>query len=156
MAQSKELLGFLDFFKNVPDHRNGNHKLHPVEEILLVAFCGVIAGCDGWEDVELFAENRSSFLKRYLPFEHGTPSDDTLRRFFRALDPKIFEHCFVEWVRSFQLDLESKVVAIDGKTMRHSFAKESQPLHMVSAFASEAGLVLGQEKVAMKVFYIVP
>jgi hypothetical protein len=59
MAISKELIGFLDFFKTIPDHRNGPHKLHSVEEILLVTFCGVIAGREGWEDIELFGKRQN-------------------------------------------------------------------------------------------------
>jgi len=148
--EEKELLGFLDFFKKIPDHRIERRKLHRVEEILLVTFCGIIAGCDGWEDIEFFGKTKIDFFKKHLPFDNGIPSDDTLRRFFRALDPKVFESCFTEWVKSFQIDLKSKVVALDGKTERHSFDGENNPLHLVSAFASEVGLVLGQEKVADK------
>lgn len=142
--------GFIDFFKEVPDHRLNRRKLHPVEEILLVTFCGTIAGCDSWDDLELFGKTKLDRLRRYLPFEHGAPSDDTLRRFFRALDPEAFEACFLKWIRSFQLDLANKVVAVDGKTSRHSFDKESKPMHMVSAFASELNVVLGQVKTADK------
>ncbi|MCF8713166.1 ISAs1 family transposase, partial [Corynebacterium parakroppenstedtii] len=90
------------------------------------------------------------YLKRYLNFEYGAPSDDTLRRFFRALDPESFESCFMKWIESLQLDLAGKVVAIDGKTSRCSFDKNSRPMHMVSAFVSELGLSLGQVKTAEK------
>lgn len=144
---NNEPLGFIDFFKQVPDHRIERRKLHSVEEILLVTFCGVIAGCDSWEDIELFGKIKLNCLRRYLVFHNGPPSDDTLRRFFRALDPEKFEACFIEWVRSFQLNLEEKIVAIDGKTSRRSFDGEKGPLHMISAFASEMGVVLGQLKV---------
>lgn len=142
--------GFIDFFKDVPDHRVDRRKLHPVEEILLVAFCGTIAGCDSWDDLELFGKTKLDTLRRYLPFEHGPPSDDTLRRFFRALDPKAFEACFMKWVQSFQLNLKDKVIAIDGKTSRRSFDKDSKAMHMVSAFATELNLILGQIKTAEK------
>lgn len=148
--EQKELLGFLDFLKKIPDHRIERRKLHRVEEILLIAFCGVIAGCDGWDDFELFGKTKLDFFRCYLPFKNGVPSDDTFRRFFRVLDPKLFETWFVEWVKSLQLCLESKVVAIDGKAERHSFDEEKSPLHLVSAFASELSLALGQERVADK------
>ena len=140
-------LGFIDFFSKVPDHRIERRKLHRVEEILLLTFCALVAGCDGWDDIELFGETKLDFLRRYLPYKEGVPSDDTLRRFFRVLDAELFEACFVEWVKSFQLNLESKVVAIDGKTSRRSFDGEIRPMHMVSAFVSELGIVLGQLKV---------
>lgn len=142
----EDLSGFIDFFKTVPDHRLDRRKIHKVEEILLVTFCGTIAGCDGWEDLELFGQTKLEYLRGYLEFEHGPPSDDTLRRFFRILDPEKFEECFTKWVKSFQLNLESKVVAIDGKTSRRSFDNATQAMHMVSAFASESGITLGQVK----------
>ncbi len=139
-------LGFIDFFKEIPDHRIARRKLHSVEEILLVTFCGMIAGCDSWDDLELFGKTKLEYLRKYLPYEHGAPSDDTLRRFFRALDPTVFESCFIRWVRSFQIDLAEKVVAIDGKTSRRSFDGENKPMHLVSAFVSEIGVTLGQLK----------
>ncbi len=142
-----QIPGFIDFFKEVPDHRVERRKLHPVPEILLVAFCGVIAGCDAWDDLELFGKTKLEYLRRYLPFKEGAPSDDTLRRFFRALDPKKFEACFIQWVRSFQINYVEKIIAIDGKTSRHSFDGENPAMHMISAFASEIGIVLGQLKV---------
>lgn len=148
--EEKELLGFLDFFRTLPDHRIERRKLHPVEEILLVTFCGVVAGCDGWEDIELFGNTKIEFFKKHLPFSNGIPSDDTLRRFFRVLDPKVFEAYFIDWLKSFCINLENKVVAVDGKTSRGSFDGDNKPLHLLSAFASEIGLVLGQQKVADK------
>lgn len=112
-----------------------------------MTFCGVIAGCDSWDDLELFGKTKIDYLKQYLPFKHGAPSDDTLRRFFRVLDPEKFEACFMRWVQSFQINLEEKIVAVDGKTSRRSFDGENDAMHMISAFASEIGIVLGQLKV---------
>ena len=134
----------------MPDHRIDRRKLHPVEEILLVTFCGTIAGCDSWDDLELFGKTKLKTLRRYSSFENGPPSDDTLRRFFRALDPNAFESCFLNWVNSFQLDLTDKIIAIDGKASRRSFDCDNKAMHMVSAFASELKLVLGQVKTAEK------
>jgi predicted transposase YbfD/YdcC len=140
----------LDFFSEIPDHRMDRRKRHPVEEILLVRFCGMIAGCESWEDLELFGKTKLAYLQRYLPFKNGMPSDDTLRRFFRALDPEIFEACFVRWVKSFQIDLMDKIVAVDGKTSRRSFDGEPKAMHLVSAFVSGLGITLGQLKTADK------
>jgi predicted transposase YbfD/YdcC len=142
--------GFIDFFKEIPDHRINRCKLHRVEEILLLTFCGVIAGCDSWNDLELFGKTKIDYLKKYFPYENGPPSDDTLRRFFRTLDPEVFENCFVKWVRSFQIDLANRIVAIDGKTSRRSFDGDNKPMHLVSAFVSELGITLGQLKTAEK------
>ncbi len=83
-------------------------------------------------------------------YKNGVPSDDTLRRFFRALNPEIFEKCFINWVQSFQLDLSEKVVAIDGKTSKRSFDGDLRPMHLVSAFVGELGIVLGQLKTSEK------
>lgn len=147
--ETKEL-GFIDFFKEVPDHRGNRHKLHRVEEILLLTFCGMIAGCDSWNDLEHFGSIKLSYLRKYFPYKNGVPSDDTLRRFFRALNPEVFESCFIKWVRSLQIELSDKVVAIDGKTSRRSFDGDNKPMHLVNAFASEFGIVLGQLKTAEK------
>jgi hypothetical protein len=76
-------IDFIDFFKAIPGHRKNRRKLHSVEEILLVTFCGMIAGSDSWNDLELFWETKLDYLRRYLPYANGVPSDDTLRRFFR-------------------------------------------------------------------------
>lgn len=139
--------GFIDFFRTLPDHRINRKKLYPIEELLLIAFCGVMAGCDGWDDFEVFGETKLEQLRQYLPFKNGAPSDDTLRRFFRALDSASFEACFQQWINTFQLDLTGKVVAIDGKSSRRSTDEAGGMFHVISAFASEAGLVLGQLKV---------
>lgn len=146
----QENLGFLDFFKSVPDHRINRKKLYPIEEILLLSFCGMIVGARSWDDLELFGEIKLPYLRRFLRFENGTPSDDTLRRFFRALDPEVFEYCLINWVKSFQMELEKKIVAVDGKTACGSFDGEGRPIHLVNAFASEIGIVLGQVKTADK------
>jgi predicted transposase YbfD/YdcC len=145
-----EPIGFLDFFRNIPDHRVERRKVHRVEEILLVTFCGIITGCEGWDDIELYGKTKLDFLRKYLPFKSGIASDDTLRRFFRVLDPEKFESCFIDWVKSFQIDLESKIISIDGKTSRGSFDGENRPLHLLNAFVSELGLSLGQLKVDTK------
>jgi predicted transposase YbfD/YdcC len=143
-------IGFIDFFKEIPDHRMDRRKLHSVEEILLVTFCGMIAGCDSWNDLELFGKTKLEYLRKYFPYKQGAPSDDTLRRFFRILDPHVFESCFIKWVRSFQIDLADKIVAVDGKTSRRSFDGDNRPMHLVSAFVSELGITLGQLKTVDK------
>ena len=136
--------GFMDFFKEVPDHRIDRHKRYSVEEILLLTFCAVIAGCDSWNDIELFGQTKLMYLRGYLPYNNGIPSDDTLRRFFRALEPDVFESCFINWVRSLQTQLTDTVVAMDGKTSRRTFDENNRPMHLISAFVSELGLTLGQ------------
>ena len=145
-----EKLDFLDYFQELEDPRIDRNKLYALEEILLLTLCGVICGCEGWEDIEDFGESKLLFLRNYLPYKCGIPSDDTLRRFFRAIDPEAFQKCFSKWVASLNIPMENSLIAIDGKTSRRSFDTDKNPLHMVSAFAAEARIVLGQEKVDEK------
>lgn len=147
---NKEELGFLDYFSDLEDPRIERCRLHPVPEILLLTLCGVISGCEGWDDLEHFGKAKLEYLRTHLEYKNGIPSDDTLRRFFRALDPKAFQERFILWVNSLQLGLSGKVIALDGKTSRRSFDGAQGAIHMVSAFASEAGMVLGQTKVNEK------
>lgn len=137
---------FLDYFKEIVDHRVERQKLYTIEEILLLTFCGVISGCDSWDDLEDYGKTKLDHLRSYLPYKNGTPSDDTLRRFFRVLDPEAFEQCFMNWVKSFRIDYAEKIIAIDGKTSRRSFDGANRPMHLISAFASELGITLGQLK----------
>ena len=134
---------FNDFCDRISDPRKGHNILYPVNEIILLVLCAVISNCNGWKDIELYGLTKIDFLKTLLPFQQGIPSDDTLRRFFRALDPEAFGLVFVKWARNLSKLPESAVIAIDGKTSRRSFDEESPALHTVSAFASEVGVILG-------------
>jgi len=89
-------------------------------------------------------------LKRYLPYKNGAPSDDTIRRFFRAINPERFKQIFRDWVKNLVTSVGLKVITIDEKTSRRSYDNDGDMLHMVSAFATEARIVLGQEKVSSK------
>lgn len=141
--------GFLDFFEDLDDPRMDRKKLYPLNEILLLTLMAVVCGSEGWEDIEAFGEEKLDYLRQFLPYEKGTPSDDTLRRLFRRIDPKAFQERFVKWTQSLS-NLNSKLISIDGKVSRHTFDKDQNPLYMVSAFASEARLVLAQTKVSDK------
>jgi len=144
-------MDFLDVFGRLDDPRIERKKLHPLPEILLLALCAVICGAESWDDIEMFGKSKLVFLRQYLPYEHGIPSDDTLRRFFRAIDTAQFQRLFVEWVRAWlSPEVAGKVVAIDGKTLRGSHDGGQLPIHLVSAFACEAGIVLGQVKTSEK------
>lgn len=119
-----------------------------MSEILLATLCAAICGAEGWQDVEDFGNAKIDYLRQFLPYKNGIPSDDTFRRFFRALAPEKFQELFREWIKS----LQSKInhIAIDGKTARHSFEGDGQMLHMISAYATETRVVLAQEKVSEK------
>ena len=139
--------GFLDNFGQIDDPRSEQNQLYTVAEILFVTFAAVICGGSGWQDVEDYGKARISYLRQYLDYKNGAPSDDTIRRFFRNIDPERFEELFRDWVRTIAKKSDVKVIAIDGKTSRHSFDGDGRQLHMLSAFATEHRIVLGQEKV---------
>src|SRR5262249_23763070 len=92
-----------DFSSQIEDHRIDRHKLHSIEEILFLTLCALVCGCEGWRDIERYGKSKLVFLQQFFSYLHGVPSDDTLRRFFRFLDPKAFRACFVTWVQ--QLDI---------------------------------------------------
>jgi predicted transposase YbfD/YdcC len=142
-------ISFLDFFKDIEDPRIDRKKLYSVSEILLTTLCAVISGAEGWLDVETFGNAKINFLRQYLPYENGVPSDDTFRRFFRAIDPQKFQTKFMEWVQSLEIKT-GNVIAIDGKTSKRSYGSDKRPFHLISAFASEARIVLCQKKVDTK------
>ena len=148
---TEETNGFLDIFGKLEDPRREQRKLHPMPEILLLTLCSVICGAESWIDIEDFGHAKLDFLRRYLPYENGVPSDDTFRRFYRAIDTEQFQRLFVEWIRVWlSPDVADKVIAIDGKTLRGSRDGNNSAIHVVSAFASEAGIVLGQTKTQEK------
>ena len=142
--------GFLDEFQELEDPRIERCKLHKMEEILFLTICGVLCGCESWIDIELFGKSKKKFLTNFFSYQNGIPSDDTLRRFYRALNPKTFQKSFRNWMQKFAVNIKEEIIAIDGKTSRKSFDGAQKALHLVSAFATESRLVLGQEKVAEK------
>lgn len=141
-------IAFLDHFSQIDDPRINRKKLYPLNEILLVTLCGVICGAESWRDLEKFGNLKLDFLRKYLPYKNGIPSHDTFGRLYSLLDPKSFGDCFISWVEDL-MDEIPKLISIDGKTLRRSFDKAGckLPIHLVSAFASEARMVLGQVKV---------
>ncbi len=143
---------FLDHFMSISDHRVERTKLHGLSEIIFLTLCGILSGCEGWIDIEDFGKSHLNFLRKYLPFKNGIPSDDTLRRFFRALDTQQLSKCFQSWIKSIaNLDhLKDSVISIDGKTSCGSNDTAQSALHMVSAYATELRLVLCQQKVSEK------
>lgn len=139
---------FLDYFDEIEDPRSEKGKLYSANEIFLVVICGLICGTESWRDFVIFGNEKLEFLREYLPFSHGIPSKNTFSRFFAALKPEPFKACFVAWVNSLGL-IKNEIIAIDGKRLCKSFdnANKKSAIHMVSAFAAGAKLVLAQQKV---------
>jgi predicted transposase YbfD/YdcC len=138
-------ISFLEYFKEVPDHRVVGMVTYPLDEVLLATLVGVLCGADEWDTIELLSREYMAWLQRFLPYKSGIPSAQTFRKIFRLLPPKLLEERFVLWVASLQ-EVVRGVVAIDGKTLRGSkkAADGSGMAHVLSAYACDAGLVLGQ------------
>lgn len=140
----------MDCLSEIDDPRRpSNGTLHDFREILVIAIAAVLSDSDTVEDIAEWARTREVWLRRFLVLKNGVPSEETFLRIFRLLDPRQFEASFRRWIGGVVTALGG-TMAIDGKTVRGSATGGGQAIHMVSAFASELGLVLGQEKVADK------
>jgi len=146
-----ESTAFLRHFEDMPDPRQRGKVAYPLNEILLLCLLAVIAGADSFADISRFGRAKIALLRRFLPFQNGTPAHDHLGDIFATLDAKAFQRCFAAWVAE-ATGCPPEVVAIDGKTSRRSYQKKDakEPIHMVSAFAARQRLVLGQIKVNEK------
>ncbi|MCP4493027.1 MAG: ISAs1 family transposase [Gammaproteobacteria bacterium] len=148
---TKHHIGFLEHFKKLEDPRQIKKSTYPLEEILFLVLCAVLSGADDWVAIALYGGKKLDFLRRFLPYENGTPSHDQLGNVFAAIDEKQFQQCFINWVTCLRQAIKG-VVAIDGKTLRRSFDKAGKKgaIHMVSAWCSQQNLVLGQTRVDEK------
>jgi predicted transposase YbfD/YdcC len=137
--------GFEDF-KSLEDPRTGNNPRHYFGEIIFIALAAMIGNSEGFDDFERFAKRREKWLRKHLVLPDGLPSDDTFRRIFTRLDPDEFCACFASYVLSISGSLEQQLIAIDGKTLRHSFegGDPATSFHLISAWACENQLTLGQ------------
>jgi len=141
--------GLAACFAGLADPRATRRCDHRLIDILVIAVCAVIACAESWEDIALYGRSKQAWLKSFLALPNGIPSHDTFRRVFMLIDPDAFEACFARWAQSLTGEVEREVVAIDGKTVRRSGSRRHDhgPLHLVSAWASDRGLVLGQREV---------
>lgn len=140
------------FFSEIEDPRVQRTRAHLLTDILIIGILSVIAGGKGWEDMETYGLSKHDWLKQFLSLPNGIPCPDTFRRVFERIDPKVFERCFQRWVQSIVETVGAQVIPIDGKTLKGSYDREQgkSALHLVSAWASEHRLVLGQVKIADK------
>ncbi len=150
--QTREVVPLTQVFISISDPRSARQVRHDLSELLTVAVCAVLCSADEFSDIEAWAKERIDWLRGFLVLEHGIPSHDTFGRVFAALNPREFEAAFRRWVEQLIPALgQDTVVAIDGKTSRRSTTKAAaSPLHLVSAFAADIGLVLGQVATAEK------
>jgi predicted transposase YbfD/YdcC len=136
-------------FAGLPDPRVDRTKKHSLGDILVIALCAVVSGADSWEEVEAFGEAKADWLKRFLALPNGIPSHDTFYRVFTRLDPQAFGKCVADWMAGVCEAAGLKHIAVDGKAARSApRGTFSGCLHLVSAWAAENRLILGQQTVA--------
>ena len=147
----KEVRGIISHFESLPDPRSQINRRHLLVDVIVISICGVLAGADGPAAIELWAKTQHGWLKKYLKLPHGIPSHDTIGRVLEALNPQAFQSCFTGWLESLRDDddtrqKEAPHYAVDGKALRrsHDRGRGLGPLHLVSVWATEQGLTLGQ------------
>lgn len=140
------------YFGHIEDPRIERRKLHKLLDIIVIAICAVICGADNWVDIQHFGERKKAWLQQFLELPNGIPSHDTFGRVFSRLNAEQFQACFLEWVKAVNQVTRGQVVAIDGKQVRRSMDsyRGKGAIYMVSAWAEENRIVLGQRKVADK------
>ncbi|EHV1332953.1 ISAs1 family transposase, partial [Escherichia coli] len=143
-----ELKKLMEHISIIPDYRQAWKVEHKLSDILLLTICAVISGAESWEDIEDFGETHLDFLKQYGDFENGIPVHDTIARVVSCISPAKFHECFINWMRDCHSSDDKDVIAIDGKTLRHSYDKSRRKgaIHVISAFSTMHSLVIGQIK----------
>ena len=146
MMEIGKLVPLVEVFEGIADWRSPRQTRHQLAELLTVAVCAVLCGADDFEAISEWGKERLDWLRGFLALEFGVASPDTYERVFAVLDPRQFEAAFINWVGRLIPALgRDQVVAIDGKSSRRTTSKAAaQPLHLVSAFAADIGVVLGQ------------
>ena len=146
MASNGKLGAISEHFSGLKDPRVDRTKRHELLDIIAITICGVVCGADNWVEIEDFGNAKYDWLRKFLGLPNGIPSHDTFGRVFGLVDPEKFRECFMSWVRAVSELTQGQQVAIDGKTLKgcHDRPNGRSALHMVSAWATENHLVLGQ------------
>jgi len=148
----KPKITIADHFSAIDDPRIDRSKQHKLIDIITIAICAAICGAEGWTDIETYGVTKYEWLKQFLELPNGIPSHDTFARVFTRLNPQQFQQGFLNWIKAINKITEGEVIAVDGKTLRHSYDKGAGvgAIHMVSAWATQNRLVIGQIKVDKK------
>ncbi len=154
MKEMSHVSAIKESFENIFDPRSKKNKQHVLIEIIVITICAVICGAEGWEGIETFAKARKDWLRQFLLLPRGIPKHDTYRRVFAKLNPEQLQNSFRDFVQRVFTITDKQVIAIDGKSLRRSYEssenKAQGMIHMVSAWATENELVLGQIKTEEK------
>jgi predicted transposase YbfD/YdcC len=144
----KKPVSIIDHFSVIADPRIERRKEHKLIDILCIAICSTLSGADDFTAMEAFGHAKEEWFRTFLELPNGIPSHDTFGRVFSLIDNQKFCECFTSWVGAVTSELGVKLIAIDGKTSRrsHDKSRDKPAIHMVSAFATELGLTLGQVK----------
>ncbi len=143
---------FTQFFSELEDPRQAGKIAYPFFDVVFLTVCAAIGGAEGWEDIELFGEAHLEWLQRKGLFPNGLPVHDTIARIISRIQPEQFQNAFIRWMQATSKRTDGELIAIDGKTLRSSYDRDSRQstIHMVSAFAAQNRLVLGQVKTDAK------
>jgi len=150
MAAHSSVASIKKHFRRLIDPRVVGRTKHRLIDLLVMALCGIIANCDDWPDIALFARQRADWFRRFLALPGGTPAHDTFERVFAALNPRALEACCLQWLRAVAGLAGIEHIAIDGKSLRGSASSKLGALHVVSAWATQAHVSLGQVAVEGK------
>lgn len=148
--QSITVISLFDCLEDVPDPRVDRTKSHKLIDILVISICTFLCSGESFNDMEEFGYAKYDWLKTFLELPNGIPTHDTFNRVFAALDPQKFLESFLRWTQGLRTAVAGEIVAMDGKALRRALNKGESIPYIVSAWAVENGLVLGQLKVAEK------
>ncbi|KDX33569.1 DDE_Tnp_1-associated family protein [Escherichia coli 2-156-04_S4_C2] len=141
-----ELKKLMEHISIIPDYKQAWKVEHKLSDILLLTICAVISGAEGWEDIEDFGEIHLDFLKQYGDFENGIPVHDTIARVVSCISPAKFHECFINWMRDCHSSDDKDVIAIDGKTLRHSYDKSAAGEQFMSLVRSQQCTVWSSDR----------
>jgi len=138
-------------FSELKDYRREKSVQYSIIEIVMLTITASICGCETWYDIENFGNKKINWLRKFLDYPNGIPSEDTIRRFFTFIDSEKLNKCFENWVRDVSQITKGEIISIDGKTIRGASNNDGKSLiHIVSAWANDTGLSFGQLKVNEK------
>ncbi len=144
-------MSFLQHFAELPDPRSHINRTYDLLDIVFLTVCAVLSGAEGWKDIEKFGHKKLAWLRQFRRFEQGIPVDDTIARIIRALEPEKMAQCFINWVNAIRRQQGHQLIAIDGKTLRHSYNTEPKDaLHAITVWLREQSLVFSQSESAGK------